>query len=294
MKLCVGAASRRVVEEAAKLKVAQIVASRRQVGEFESGYTGYTSATLVQAVKLLSKGKTQVVRDHGGPYQNGDPDDNWVNALDADVAAGFDVLHLDVSKLDGGGEQGRELMRLCERYSDRVEIEIGGERDAQRHLDALLHTALAVCKPTAAVAALGGYVWADRQYGCLIAPDMGWLVQQSYVIQGVAMKAHNLDWAGGRQTYDLEGFYNVAPEFGNVEVDAWLRVLPYTEGKRLLGDAYASGAWERWFGEGEGTRFERARAAMRYRLEARDVASVLRWHDDAPVREAIRDAIIHG
>ena len=130
MKLCAGAASRRVTEEAAKLRVAQVVASRRQVGEFAPGYTGYTSASLVQAVKELSGGATQVVRDHGGPYQNGDRDDDWAAALDADTDAGFDVLHLDVSALPWG-EQPGELARLCGRYGGRIALETGGERDSR-------------------------------------------------------------------------------------------------------------------------------------------------------------------
>ena len=108
------------------------------------------------------------------------------------------------------------------------------------------------------------------------------------------MKAHNLDWAGGRQAYDLDGYYNVAPELGNVEVDAWLAVLPYSEGRQLLDSAYDTGAWLRWFGEGEGTRLERSRCALRYCLETRETAWILARYDDTPVREAIRDAITCG
>ena len=99
------------------------------------------------------------------------------------------------------------------------------------------------------------------------------------------MKAHNLDWLGGRQSYDLAGFYNVAPEFGNVEADAWLQVLPHDEGRQVLDFAYDTGAWQRWFGGTEGTRFERARAALRYHLETPQVARILSQHDDSYVRE---------
>jgi hypothetical protein len=293
MKLCVGAASRRVVEEAAKLQVEQIVASRRQVGEFAPGYTGYTSKTLVETVKKLSGGVTDVVRDHGGPYQNGEPDDNWLTALDADVDAGFDVLHLDVSKL-AQGMQLIELTRLCERYGGRIAIEVGGERDTQSWLDELLGTALGVCRPSAAVAALGGFIWADRQYGHLIDAAEAGKIALTYGYDQVAVKAHNLDWLGGRQDYDLAGFYNVAPEFANVEVDAWLRVLPHDDGVQILEFAYWTGAWKRWFTGGQGTGFEQARAALRYHLETPKVAAVLAPYDDQHVREVISDAIAHG
>jgi hypothetical protein len=290
MKLCVGAASRRVVEEAARLQVEQIVASRRQVGEFTPGYTGYTSKTLVEAVKKLSGGVTDVVRDHGGPYQNGDPDDNWLLALDADVDAGFDVLHLDVCHLDKG-MQCIELKRLCERYGDRIGIEVGGERDSQRWLDELLGHALDICQPSAAVAALGGHIWADRQYGHLIDAAEAALIALTY--GKTAVKAHNLDWLGGRQNYDLAGFYNVAPEFANVEIDAWLHLLPAEEGEKILDIGYYSGDYRRWF-DGEGTRLVLSRAGLRYHLESPAVTRVLAKHSDNYVREAISDAIAHG
>lgn len=293
MKLCVGAASRRVVEEAAKLRVCQIVASRRQAGEFTPGYTGYTSASLVQAVKELSGGVTQVVRDHGGPYQNGDSGDDWTAALDADVDAGFDVLHLDVSVLPRD-EQAAELTRLCERYGGRIALEAGGERDEQLWLHGLLETALLVCQPQAAIIALGGHIHADRQYGRLIDIAAARVTAALYASHQVAAKAHNMDWLGGRQAYDLDGFYNVAPEFGNVEADAWLHVLPHDQGQQILDFAYDTGAWQRWFKGTEGTRLERARAALRYHLGTPQVTRVLDEHDDSYVRETIRDAIIHG
>lgn len=296
MRLCVGAASRRVVEEAATLQVAQIVASRRQVGELEPGYTGYTSKTLVESVRELSRGATLVVRDHGGPYQNGDLADDWQAALDADADAGFDVLHIDVSNLPRT-EQPAELARLCERYAGRCGIEVGGERDEQAHLLDLLDAALTVCRPRAAVIALGGHIHADRQYGHLIPAAHARPIINRYHVHQVTGKAHNLDWLGGRQSYDLGGYYNVAPEFGNVEADAWLRILPAARTSQLLHDSYATDAWRRWFGDGEGTMFERARCALRYRLEDPDVAGVLAATADSAeryVRDAIADAIRRG
>lgn len=293
MKLCAGAVSRRVVEEAAKLRICQIVASRRQVGETEPGYAGYTSATLVRAVRELSGGVTQVVRDHGGPYQNGDRDDDWTAALDADADAGFDVLHLDVSELTRG-EQAAELTRLCQRYGGRAAIETGGERDEQKWLDWLLGVALGTCRPQAAVAALGGCIRADRQYGHLIDASRAREIAAVYADCQVAVKAHNMDWLGGRRSYNLTAFYNVAPEFGNAEIDAWLHLLPHAEGQRLLDLAHETGAWRRWFRGSEGTRLEQARAALRYHLESPAVARVLDRYDDSYVREVIRDAILCG
>ena len=114
MKLAVGAVSRRVVEEAAKLQVHQIVASRAQVNE-TGGYTGMTSRELVEIVKQQGNGKTEVVRDHGGPLQSGFNDDG-IESLQDDVNAGFDGLHLDVCKLPRA-DQPKTLRALIKQFA---------------------------------------------------------------------------------------------------------------------------------------------------------------------------------
>ncbi len=294
MILCVGAASRRVIEEAARLRVHQVVASRRQVGEFEPGYTGFDSAGFAETVRSLSDGYTNVVRDHGGPFQNGDQEDHWKAAFDADVEAGFDILHIDVCKLPDH-RQADELRALCKRYAGKALIEVGGERDPQYWLDYLLEVALTECKVSTAVADVGGHVWADRQRGHLKPKEEVRKLISAYSRKGIVLKAHNLDWAGARTDYeDVAALYNVAPEFGNVEVDAWLHFLDYGTGQDLLQFAYCTHSWKRWFSDGEGTWFERARAALRYHLETPNVRAVLSRHDDTYVRTVIRDAILRG
>jgi hypothetical protein len=293
LTLCVGAASRRVAEEAAKLRVAQVVASRRQVGETQPGYTGLSGKDFAATIRDLSGGATMAVRDHGGPYQNGDPDDDWTAALDADADNGFGALHLDVSLLPRDDQAG-ELVRLCARYADRCSVEVGGERDEQHHLDFLLDQARHACQPFAAIGQLGGCIWADRQAGGLIPAQEASAIAYRYNLVRVALKGHNLDWAGGRRAYDAPGYANVAPEFGNVEVEAWLRLLPFEDGHRILSHAYYTRSWERWFADGEGTEYERARCALRYHLDSPEVAAVLRRYDDSYVRQVIAAAIRAG
>jgi hypothetical protein len=283
-----------VVEEAARLRVPQIVASRRQVTH-EGGYTGLTNAEFAATVKDLSCGATQVVRDHGGPYQNGDPEDDWVKAFEQDLDAGFDVLHIDVCRLPRSEQLG-ELSRLLGLFALRCKVEVGGERDDQLWLDTIVRRTVEVgVTPLYAVMDVGGHIWADRQRGSV--RDVGWVTRYGadYRGLGIGTKAHNMDWLGDRARYaDALDAYNVAPEFGNVEVDAWLRSLPRAASAKLLNYAYGTGSWRRWFNDGEGTRFERARAALRYHLEDRVVAEVTNSYSDENVREAIRDALIAG
>lgn len=292
MKLCVGATSRLVVEEAAKLKIPQIVASRRQVDE-TGGYIGMDLAELVETVHKLSDGETKVIRDHGGPYQNGNPSDDWVRAFDLDVEAGFDGLHIDVCKLPRP-EQAAELRRLVTRYKDAgVTIEVGGERDDQEWLDILVAVTLDQTTPEYAVLDVGGHAWADRQQGT--PRPVEWVKEMTYRYnkQGVKTKAHNCDELGGRKRYDdVLDAYNVAPEFARVELDAWFRVLAFSDVEMLLNEGYRSHRWERWFGPGEGTKFERARCALRYIWE--DVRPEYSDARESYVRQEVSDALARG
>jgi len=296
MILCVGAASRRVVEEAAMLQVPQIIASCRQVAP-GGGYIGLDPMQLVRAVDDLSGGKTDVVRDHGGPYQNGDPNDDWVKELNGDVDAGFNVLHLDVCKLPQE-EQEAELLSLCGRYKNSVDIEVGGERDPQEWLDVLLNTAMRECIPTFAILDVGGYIMEDRQRGT--PRPVSWVEDHTarYNKRGTRTKAHNMDWMGDRRRYaGVLDAYNVAPEYGAVEVDAWLLVLDPMNATKLLNAGYDSGHWSRWFGPHQGTQFDRAKCGLRYMLEDGGVKRILETAGEGGddfVRGCIRDVLLAG
>lgn len=299
MRLCVGAVTRRVVEEAAKLNVPQIVASRRQV-DVGGGYTGLDQEQLVKIVRELSprhqSDHTQVVRDHGGPGQ-GLHEDDGTESFDADVEAGFDGIHIDVCKLPRD-QQFDALASLLDRYRRRgVAIEIGGERDDEDWLDQLMYITVDECGvvPSHRVIDLGGHIHADRQRGTPL--PVAQVRERTLKLNriGVKSKAHNMDWLGDRRRYRhvLDAF-NVAPEYANIEVDAWLQTMSRQDGEQLLRLGHQSQAWTRWFDINEGTWFERARCGVRYILETPDARELIGRYDDGLVRRRIRDALRAG
>jgi hypothetical protein len=298
VELCVGATSRLVAEEAAKLGVAQIIASRRQVNG-AGGYTGMTQADLVKLVREYGAGATEVIRDHGGPYQNGNAEDDWQLELDDDVAAGFNGLHLDVSALTPR-MQLPELRRLVKRYGtfDSLTLQVGGERDTQEHLWVLLAATLAEgVIPSHCVAALGGHVSADKQCGEMVAENIAQKITQAYNELGVRSVAHNTDFCERSKYAGAVNAMNVAPEFGVIEMDAWLRAVPYQVMNALLEAGYASHNWQRWFDAHAGTKFERARCGLRYIwAEERRHLEDTSWFPEAEsyARQEVRDAIAAG
>lgn len=298
MELCVGATSRRVVEVAAALGVHQIVASRAQVNE-TGGYVGLDQADLVGLVTVLSGGETRVVRDHGGPLQGGFNDDG-VRSLQADVDAGFDGLHIDVCKLPKE-RQPATLVKLVQRFEDSgIAIEVGGEHEDQFWNDTLLDAVLKETEvvPRYAVISTGTHVWADTQVGQMHTVELIDNTAENYRARGVKVKAHNMDWVGGRvarygQVLDA---YNIAPEFARVETDALLTALGSDESIDLLRAAYKTGAWTRWFNQDEGTWFDRARCAVHYVQNRPEFRSTVELDQDreAWLRGVLWDAITAG
>jgi hypothetical protein len=294
-KLCVGAVSRRVIEVAASLRVAHIVASRRQVDGFH-GYTGLNQRELVELVDRLSNQHTRVVRDHGGPMQGPFVDDG-VESLRKDVEAGFHALHLDVSKLPHN-EQVKALCELVATFRE-VPLEVGGERDEWSWNKQLLHIARDMAdKPVTVVMDTGCKIWNDRQVGSL-APDFALKMRVAEMdrMGAVATKAHNCDWLCGSKRRDLPvAYYNLAPELAQVEIDALLTVLPSHVSMALLREAYNSKAWTRWYHETEGTWFERARTAVRYIIDSHRtrLEYFISSEEEDFIRTRIADAIQCG
>lgn len=298
MRLCVGATSRRVVEEAARLKIHQIVASRSQV-EGNYGYSGFTPESLVDTVRKFSDGMTEVVRDHGGPRQGGKLD--HIEALHADVDAGFDGLHLDVCKLPYE-EQADALKRMINEIAGApVHIEVGGEHESNDWNFHLLDVALNEdIVPKYAVAGFGSHVWMDRQCGrAVAAKHLGAMTAMNWT-RDVRTKIHNADWIGKRvATYgESVHAYNLAPELGCLEVDLLLTQLTGDAAIDLLSYAYDSNKWTRWFDHDQGTTFDRAKCALRYLLNDEYVADLCKEFtpDDADefIRHNIRLHLLRG
>jgi hypothetical protein len=289
------------------MKIPQIIASRRQV-DIGDGYTGYDQRKLAQVVHDLSDGETEVWRDHGGPGQ-GYNDDDGIESFNADIAAGWHGLHIDVCKVPEK-DQIDTLINLVDKYRNssltrwaglpakrRLKIDIGGEHDPRYWNNALLAAVqdkFDDFKPAHFVINIGTYVWGDRQVGIpMQASEVNHEISQWHT-RGIGTRLHNADWFGARRRYAFDAV-NIAPEIAQIETDAMLVVMSLADASSLLDYAYASGHWKRWFSSG-GSWFERARCAVRYVFREHEAIQLTRFDADQEhyVRERIRDALKQG
>ena len=277
-----------------------LIASRRQIDseEFGGGYVNnWTTEEFARYVtEHDKKGRILLARDHGGPWQNTTEIDQNLglhramasakSSYRADIAAGFQVLHIDPSvDIHGKPDVDEVLDRVFDLYEycwseaqqrgQEVIFEIGteeqsGSTNSQEELDYTLNAIQKFCKsnslppPTFVVIQCGTRVMETRNVGSFdspvrVADELPAEIQLPKMIEicnryGIFMKEHNTDYLSDEalQWHPRLGIHsaNVAPEFGVAETRALLSVLE-SNGLQNLADqflqvAYDSKKWTKW------------------------------------------------
>lgn len=277
-----------------------MIASRRQIDAeaFGGGYVNnWTTEEFARYVTDKDKkGRILLARDHGGPWQNPRETEQKLGlrrAMDsakssyrADIAAGFQILHLDPSiDIHGQPDIDEILDRVFDLYDycwtqaqqmhQEVIFEVGteeqsGSTNSQEELDYTLNEINKFCRknnvdrPAFVVIQCGTRVMEMRNVGSFDSPvrvanEIPAEIQLPKMIEicnrhGIFMKEHNTDYLSDEslQWHPRLGIHaaNVAPEFGVAESKALVGLLE-AQGlehlaERFLAIAYASRKWEKW------------------------------------------------
>jgi tagatose-1,6-bisphosphate aldolase non-catalytic subunit AgaZ/GatZ len=294
---CVDAA----IELANELEIPILmIASRRQIDseEFGGGYVNnWTTENFASYVTDRDKkGKILLARDHGGPWQSIKEKEEKLSlrrAMDSaklsyrtDIAAGFQVLHIDPSvDIHGSPNVDEVLDRVFELYEfcwseaqqakREIIFEVGteeqsGSTNSQEELDYTLNAIKEFCsrnkipKPTFVVIQCGTRVMEMRNVGSFDSPirvanEIPTEIQLPKMIEicnqhGIFMKEHNTDYLSdeGLQWHPRLGIHaaNVAPEFGVAETKGLISILEMNGltmlAERFLKIAYDSNKWDKW------------------------------------------------
>lgn len=277
-----------------------MIASRRQIdsAEFGGGYVNnWTTEDFARYVTDKDKkGKILLARDHGGPWQSIKEKEEKLGlrrAMDsakssyrADIAAGFQVLHIDPSvDIHGSPDVDEVLDRVFDLYEfcwsqaqqarQEIIFEVGteeqsGSTNSQDELDYTLNAIKKFCtqnkipQPAFVVIQCGTRVMEMRNVGSFdspirIANEIPTEIQLPKMIEicnrhGIFMKEHNTDYLSdeGLQWHPRLGIHaaNVAPEFGVAETNALVNVLEKNGlaklAERFLKIAYDSNKWDKW------------------------------------------------
>lgn len=281
-----------------------MIASRRQIDseEFGGGYVNnWTTEEFARYVTDKDKkGKILLARDHGGPWQNTREKDAQLglrramesakSSYRSDIAAGFQVLHIDPSvDIHGQPDVDEVLDRVFDLYdycwsqaqqhNREIIFEVGteeqsGSTNSQEELDYTLNEINKFCRknrfdpPAFVVIQCGTRVMEMRNVGSFDSPvrvanEIPAEIQLPKMIEicnrhGIFMKEHNTDYLSDEalQWHPRLGIHaaNVAPEFGVAESKALVGVLEangYDElAARFLTLAYDSNKWDKWMLDG--------------------------------------------
>jgi hypothetical protein len=122
--------------------------------------------------------------------------------------------------------------------------------------------------PTFVVGQIGTKVVGTENCGAVVHEPQ----RVGSAIRELALKAHKVDYLPGYAIRELirngTGAINIAPEFGMIETSAFLALLDRLQLAELRDDflqlAYESGAWRKWFDDGDATDLQRCVAAGHY------------------------------
>ena len=241
-----------------------IIASRNQV-DADSGYV-MTTEDLAEQLEGHSRRNLWLCRDHCGPYfldaeANLNPTDA-VNAtkktIAADIEAGFDLIHIDTSRIGSGYRVAEDLIKFSLDMNPNIKFEFGTEENVgvaagiQKYADDVKFAAQ-FPNMEFVVAQTGSLTTQDRQAGDFDLDAVAKLVGFANEA-GVKLKEHNADYLTPEQIQLRRqvGVHalNIAPQLGVMQT----RLLRQTAREAGADEAWhefsaavlGSGKWRKW------------------------------------------------
>lgn len=244
-----------------------IIASRNQV-DFD---TGYVCTTLELAAQVAEFRNTNllVCRDHCGPYFS-DLDkgiglemamERCKNTIQADIAAGFDLLHIDVSRVtDAPLVAARELIEFALNLKPSIMIEFGSEDNTGIDVDSSIGRIegqlefLRTYKNNVKFfVSQTGSLTKDSQAGSFDI-ERNRAAGEQIRAEGYLFKEHNADYFTAadielRQQAGIDSL-NIAPQLGKIQTDLLKEVAPADVWSKFSDYVYSKNYWQRWVAPG--------------------------------------------
>jgi len=268
-KLAIGPMSVEIVEAiydlSEKLSMQfMLIASKNQI-DHSSGYVNnWTTATFSDHLSDLKRRYPEadviICRDHCGPGFNGIDDmQDTYQTIDADLKAGFDLIHIDLCHMIGDHSQKLlESQRLidyikCARPETLIEIgtdEIGSVDDDIDRVRDDVDFFCSFCDPEFYVVRTGSLVKETQQVGSFERAHVERL-QVLLSERGTKLKEHNADYLSPPDINLRRGAVdaiNIAPEIGVVQTRYVLNQskLHGISVDEFIDVSYASMKWVKW------------------------------------------------
>ncbi len=242
-----------------------IIASRNQV-DAESGYV-MTTPQIREQLSTLPTDYIWMCRDHCGPYfLDAEKNLSLHDAVEAtkktiayDIEQGFNLIHIDTSRVDDTYGIAEELFKFCLDLNPNIQFEFGTEENVGVAAGAIKYKAdVAFAKNIPnmqfVVAQTGSLCHEDHQAGGFETATVKELVAVANA-NGVKMKEHNADYLsadeiGLRSAVGVHAL-NIAPQLGVVQTKLLRRLVeqhPDAQGQwaDFATEVVDSGRWRKW------------------------------------------------
>ena len=245
-------------------KPLMIIASRNQV-DAESGYV-MTTPQIREQLSTLPTDYIWMCRDHCGPYfLDAEKSLSLRDAVEAtkktiayDIEQGFNLIHIDTSRVDDTYGIAEELFKFCIDLNPNIRFEFGTEENVGVAAGAIKYkndVAFAKNIPNLefVVAQTGSLCHEDHQAGTFEIDTVRDLVRVANE-NGVKLKEHNADYLSADQIRlrRAAGVHamNIAPQLGVVQTKL-LKEMALARGGEEQWEAFsrvvlASNRWTKW------------------------------------------------
>lgn len=242
-----------------------IIASRNQV-DAETGYV-MTTPQIREQLRLLPTDYIWMCRDHCGPYfLDAEKNLSLRDAIDAtkktiayDIEQGFDLIHIDTSRVDDTYGIAEELFKFCLDLNPNIQFEFGTEENVGVAAGAIKYkndVAFAKDIPNIqfVVAQTGSLCHEDHQAGGFETATVRELVAVANA-NGVKMKEHNADYLSADEIRlrNVVGVHalNIAPQLGVIQTKLLRRLVEASPNVQdqwhdFANEVVASGRWRKW------------------------------------------------
>lgn len=240
-----------------------VIASRNQV-DYDTGYV-CTTAELAEQVKQYKNPNLLLCRDHCGPYfsdldKNLSIDDSierCMKTIAADIAAGFDLIHIDVSRIkENQLDYAKQLIEYTLQLNPDIMLEFGSEdntgidiNSSLARIDTQLNFLTPYKKNMVFFVSQTGSLTKDGQVG-VFDVERNQAIGQQIRAAGFLFKEHNADYftAEDIQQRIAAGVdsLNIAPQLGKVQTDLLKTFAPVELWSRFADFVYGLNFWQRW------------------------------------------------
>lgn len=271
-KLGFGPMSKEIVEILAKHTKdnnypLMIIASRNQV-DYVTGYV-CTTAELAEQVKQFKNINLLLCRDHCGPYFSDldkglsleDAIDRCMKTIAADIAAGFDLIHIDVSRIkDNQLHYAKILIEHALSLNPDIMLEFGSEdntgidiNSSLARIDLQLGFLNPYKKNIKFFVTQTGSLTKDGQAGTFDV-ERNRAIGEQIRAAGFLFKEHNADYFNSediQQRIDAGvDSLNIAPQLGVIQTNLLKEFAPKDLWDIFSDLVYNQNYWQRWVPEG--------------------------------------------